>query len=123
MFLGRSSPPSSSDEDRRTAGGGGGRLRRGAARHHHHGGGGVDAYQGAAEDTSTLESVPAMIDRAKSFEYIPGESFHLQENSSSYEYLPGEFCITISSEYILGESPSTCRRTPLAMSIYLVSSV
>ena len=30
-----------------------------------------------------------MIDRAKSFEYIPGESFHLQENSSSYEYLPG----------------------------------
>ncbi len=45
------------------------------------------AYQG---DTSTLESVP-MIDRAKSFEYIPGESFPLQENSSSYEYLPGKF--------------------------------
>jgi hypothetical protein len=85
-YLGRSSPPSSSDEDRR-----GGRSRRGAAtrRHHGGGGGGVDAYQGAAEDTSTLESVPAMIDRAKSFEYIPGESFHLQENSSSYEYLPG----------------------------------
>ena len=41
------------------------------------------------EDTSTLESVQ-MIDRAKSFEYIPGESFPLQENSSSYEYLPGK---------------------------------
>ena len=40
------------------------------------------------EDTSTMESVD-MIDRAKSFEYIPGESFPLQENSSSYEYLPG----------------------------------
>ena len=39
-------------------------------------------------DTSTMESVQ-MIDRAKSFEYIPGESFPLQENSSSYEYLPG----------------------------------
>ena len=32
-----------------------------------------------------------MIDRAKSFEYIPGESFPIQENSSSYEYLPGIF--------------------------------
>ena len=41
-----------------------------------------------AEDTSTMESVQ-LIDRAKSFEYIPGESFPLQENSSSYEYLPG----------------------------------
>lgn len=39
-------------------------------------------------DTSTLDSVQ-MIDRAKSFEYIPGESFPIQENSSSYEYLPG----------------------------------
>lgn len=38
--------------------------------------------------TSTLES-GAPIDRAKSFEYFPGESFPLQENSSSYEYLPG----------------------------------
>ena len=35
----------------------------------------------------TLDSAP--IDRAKSFEYFPGESFPLQENSSSYEYLPG----------------------------------
>ena len=30
-----------------------------------------------------------MVDRAKSFEYIPGENYHCQENSSSYEYLPG----------------------------------
>ena len=30
-----------------------------------------------------------LADRAKSFEYIPGETFQLQENSSSYEYLPG----------------------------------
>ena len=37
---------------------------------------------------STLESA-RLIDRAKSFEYIPGSSFPLQENSSSYEYLPG----------------------------------
>ena len=36
----------------------------------------------------TLDSAP--IDRAKSFEYFPGESFPLQENSSSYEYLPGK---------------------------------
>ena len=36
---------------------------------------------------STLES--NQIDRAKSFEYFPGESFPMQENSSSYEYLPG----------------------------------
>jgi len=41
----------------------------------------------------TLDSAP--IDRAKSFEYFPGESFPLQENSSSYEYLPGN---TICSE-------------------------
>lgn len=41
-------------------------------------------------DTSTMESAQAMgADRAKSFEYIPGETFQLQENSSSYEYLPG----------------------------------
>lgn len=39
------------------------------------------------KNTSTLESAP--IDRAKSFEYFPGESYPLQENSSSYEYLPG----------------------------------
>jgi hypothetical protein len=39
-------------------------------------------------NTSTLESA-SHIDRAKSFEYFPGESFPLQENSSSYEYLPG----------------------------------
>lgn len=38
-------------------------------------------------NTSTLDS--SHIDRAKSFEYFPGESFPLQENSSSYEYLPG----------------------------------
>ena len=38
-------------------------------------------------NSSTLESAP--IDRAKSFEYFPGEVFPLQENSSSYEYLPG----------------------------------
>ena len=37
--------------------------------------------------SGTLDSAP--IDRAKSFEYFPGESFPLQENSSSYEYLPG----------------------------------
>ena len=36
-----------------------------------------------------MESAQAMgADRAKSFEYIPGETFQLQ-NSSSYEYLPG----------------------------------
>ena len=40
-----------------------------------------------ATTTSTMES--AQIDRAKSFEYFPGESFPIQENSSSYEYLPG----------------------------------
>ena len=40
------------------------------------------------EDTSTMESA-RLVDRAKSFEYIPGSSFPLQENSSSYEYLPG----------------------------------
>merc|ERR1719300_1293675 len=36
-------------------------------------------------------SGPTTIDRAKSFEYFPGETFQaqLQENSSSYEYLPG----------------------------------
>ena len=39
-------------------------------------------------NSSTLESA-SHIDRAKSFEYFPGESFPLQENSSSYEYLPG----------------------------------
>ena len=39
----------------------------------------------------TLDSAP--IDRAKSFEYFPGESFPLQENSSSYEYLPGKLRI------------------------------
>ena len=38
-------------------------------------------------NTSTLES--AQIDRAKSFEYFPGDSVPIQENSSSYEYLPG----------------------------------
>ena len=44
--------------------------------------------QAAATATSTMESL-AQIDRAKSFEYFPGESFPMQENSSSYEYLPG----------------------------------
>jgi len=39
-------------------------------------------------NSSTLES-GAPIDRAKSFEYFPGDNFPLQENSSSYEYLPG----------------------------------
>ena len=39
-------------------------------------------------NSSTLESC-APIDRAKSFEYFPGEAFPMQENSSSYEYLPG----------------------------------
>jgi len=39
-------------------------------------------------DTSTMESAQ-MVDRAKSFEYIPGENYQGQENSSSYEYLPG----------------------------------
>ena len=41
-------------------------------------------------DDSTMEST-RMVDRAKSFEYFPGESFpvQIQENSSSYEYLPG----------------------------------
>ena len=63
-----SSVPSTSDEEN-------GRRRRLAER-------------GTGGDTSTMESVQ-MIDRAKSFEYIPGESFPLQENSSSYEYLPG----------------------------------
>ena len=39
-------------------------------------------------DTSTMES--AQIEgKAKSFEYIPGETYNMQENSSSYEYLPG----------------------------------
>lgn len=42
---------------------------------------------GTQTASSTMES--AQIDRAKSFEYFPGESFPLQENSSSYEYLPG----------------------------------
>ena len=63
-----SSVPSTSDEEN-------GRRRRLAERE-------------TGGDTSTMESVQ-MIDRAKSFEYIPGESFPLQENSSSYEYLPG----------------------------------
>ena len=47
-------------------------------------------------NTSTLESA-SHIDRAKSFEYFPGESFPLQENSSSYEYLPGHM-VTILME-------------------------
>ena len=65
MHSGNSSVPSTSDEETS--------RRRGPGQ----------------ADTSTLESVQ-MIDRAKSFEYIPGESFPLQENSSSYEYLPGK---------------------------------
>ena len=38
-----------------------------------------------------ISAGPTTIDRAKSFEYFPGETFQaqLQENSSSYEYLPG----------------------------------
>ena len=66
-----SSVPSTSDEEPR----GGVRGQLGVRRE-------------AAEDTSTMESA-RLIDRAKSFEYIPGSSFPLQENSSSYEYLPG----------------------------------
>ena len=69
QLSGNSSLPSTSDEDNE-------RRRRAQRR------------EETAEDTSTMESVQ-MIDRAKSFEYIPGESFPLQENSSSYEYLPG----------------------------------
>ena len=65
MHSGNSSVPSTSDEETS--------RRRGPGQ----------------ADTSTLESVQ-MVDRAKSFEYIPGESFPLQENSSSYEYLPGK---------------------------------
>ena len=49
----------------------------------------------------TLDSAP--IDRAKSFEYFPGESFRLQENSSSYEYLPGIKFANIKSISILIE--------------------
>ena len=44
---------------------------------------------GSDGDTSTMESAQMEADRAKSFEYIPGETFNMQENSSSYEYLPG----------------------------------
>ena len=44
---------------------------------------------GSDGDTSTMESAQMVADRAKSFEYIPGETFNMQENSSSYEYLPG----------------------------------
>ena len=61
-----------SRRDHMVEGAGGGRVRR-------------TSYPA---NSSTLES-GAPIDRAKSFEYFPGESFPLQENSSSYEYLPG----------------------------------
>ena len=62
----------STRRDHMVEGAGGGRVRR-------------TSYPA---NSSTLES-GAPIDRAKSFEYFPGESFPLQENSSSYEYLPG----------------------------------
>ena len=55
-------------------------------------------------DTSTLDSVQ-MIDRAKSFEYIPGESFPIQENSSSYEYLPGHLVPEQRPPTVLNLSP------------------
>lgn len=61
---------------------GGGRVRAGERAD-----GRKQELQLPATNSSTMES--AQIDRAKSFEYFPGESFPIQENSSSYEYLPG----------------------------------
>ena len=60
-------------------------------------------YEG---DTSTLESVQ-MVDRAKSFEYIPGSSFQLQENSSSYEYLPGHLVTDNRPPTVLTRRPGS----------------
>merc|ERR1719508_4214 len=58
------------------------------------------------EDSSTMESA-RIIDRAKSFEYIPGESFQLQENSSSYEYLPGHLVAENRPPTVLTRRPES----------------
>ena len=57
-------------------------------------------------DTSTMES--AQIEgKAKSFEYIPGETYNMQENSSSYEYLPGHLITDNRPPTVLQTRPDT----------------
>ena len=59
-----------------------------------------------AGDTSTMES--AQIEgKAKSFEYIPGETYNMQENSSSYEYLPGHLVTDNRPPTVLQTRPDT----------------
>ena len=76
-------------------------------------------------DTSTMESAQAMgADRAKSFEYIPGETFQLQENSSSYEYLPGHLVSDNRPPTVLNNmampplgQPEECADTPQSLDL------
>ena len=86
-----SSAATTSEDERLMGGGIHGRAEGGRPRREHvveGAGGGRVRRTSFPANSSTLES-GAPIDRAKSFEYFPGESFPLQENSSSYEYLPG----------------------------------
>ena len=87
----RTSSGSTSDDDKRGGSGAGAK-------------GGSDGGGTGGGARSTLEST--QIDRAKSFEYFPGESFPMQENSSSYEYLPGHMVAdrpgTVVSNYNRG---------------------
>lgn len=89
----RTSSGSTSDDDKRGGSGAGAK------------GGGSDGGGTGGGARSTLEST-GQIDRAKSFEYFPGEEFRMQENSSSYEYLPGHMVAdrpgTVVSNYNRG---------------------
>ena len=72
-----------------------------------------------------MESAQAMgADRAKSFEYIPGETFQLQENSSSYEYLPGHLVSDNRPPTVLNNmampplgQPEECADTPQSLDL------
>ena len=81
----RTSSATTSDDDK--VGHAGRRRRGGDADESNDGAAAAAARRTDRTNSSTMES--AQIDRAKSFEYFPGESFPMQENSSSYEYLPG----------------------------------
>lgn len=73
-------------------------------------------------DSSTMEST-RMVDRAKSFEYFPGESFPIQENSSSYEYLPGHLVNEQRPPTVLNRRPDSEVSSLLAETSSVYSSL
>ena len=72
-------------------------------------------------NTSTMESVQ-IEGKAKSFEYIPGETYNMQENSSSYEYLPGHLVTDNRPPTVLQTRPVSPPQDSLPANLDLISA-